>query len=149
MLLYTPDAAKTVGLSNKITLGSITGLTATAAGANTIYLSWSGVPGALGYNIYRSTDPNGTFVKITSAPTAATLYRDTTLTPDTNYYYQAEVAGGWKSSAVSAATGGTSGTASSDSTTPPPACISMGWAARQWLRCRTMERQHQRKSAVD
>ena len=112
MLLYTPDAAKTVGLSNKITLGSITGLTATAAGANTIYLSWSGVPGALGYNIYRSTDPNGTFVKISSAPTAATLYRDTTLTPDTNYYYQVEVAGGSKSSAVSAATGGTLGTAS-------------------------------------
>ena len=70
------------------------------------------MPGALGYNIYRSTDPNGTFVKISSAPTAATLYRDTSLTPDTNYYYQVEVAGGSKSSAVSAATGGTLGTAS-------------------------------------
>ena len=32
LLLYTPDAAKNVGLSNQITLGSITGLTATAAG---------------------------------------------------------------------------------------------------------------------
>ena len=112
MLLYTPDAAKTVGLSNKITLGQVTGLTATAAGANTIYLSWSGVSGALGYNIYRSTDPNGTFTKISSAPTAATLYRDTSLSPDTTYYYQVEVAGGSKSAAVSAATGGTSGTAS-------------------------------------
>jgi len=112
MLLYTPDAAKTVGLSNKITLGSITGLTATAAGANTIYLSWAGVPNALGYNIYRSTDPNGTFTKISSAPTAATLYRDTNLTPDTTYYYQVEVAGGSKSDAVSATTGGTLGTAS-------------------------------------
>lgn len=112
MLLYTPDAAKTVGLSNKITLGSITGLTATAAGANTVYVSWAGVPNALGYNIYRSTDPNGTFTKISSAPTAATLYRDTSLTPDTTYYYQVEVAGGSKSSVVSATTGGTSGTAS-------------------------------------
>lgn len=111
-LLYTSDAAKTVGLSNKITLGSITGLTAAAAGANTIYLSWTDVPKALGYNIYRSTDPNGTFVKISSAPTSATLYRDSNLSPDTTYYYQVEVAGGSKSSTVSATTGGTSGTAS-------------------------------------
>jgi hypothetical protein len=112
MLLYTPDAAKTVGLSNKITLGSITGLTATASGANTIYLSWSGVSGALGYNIYRSTDPNGAFTKISSAPTAATVFRDTNLTADTTYYYRVEVAGGSKSSVISATTGGTSGTAS-------------------------------------
>ncbi|KRE98868.1 hypothetical protein ASG89_28290 [Paenibacillus sp. Soil766] len=112
MLLYTPDAAKTVSLSNKITLGSISGLTATAAGENTIYVSWSGVSGTLGYNIYRSTDPNGTFVKINSAPTTARVYRDTNLTLDTIYYYQVEVAGGSKSSAVSAATGGTLGTAS-------------------------------------
>lgn len=112
MLLYTPDAAKTVGLSNKITLVSISGMTATAAGANTIYLSWSGVSGALGYNIYRSTDPSGTFTKISSAPTAATVYRDTNLTPDTTYYYQVEVAGGSKSAAVPATTGGTLGTAS-------------------------------------
>ena len=40
-LLYTPDAAKTVGLSNQITLGGITGLTATAAGSDTINLSWT------------------------------------------------------------------------------------------------------------
>lgn len=112
MLLYTPDAAESVGLSNKITLGSITGLTATAAGANTIYLSWAGVPNTLGYNIYRSTDPNGTFVKVSSAPTAATLYRDTNLTDVTTYYYQVEVAGGSKSSTVSATTGGISGTVS-------------------------------------
>lgn len=112
MLLYTPDSAKTGGLSNKITLGSISGLTATAAGANTIYLSWSDVPNALGYNIYRSTDPNGTFTKISSAPNAATVYRDTNLTPDTTYYYQVQVAGGSKSAAVPATTGGTSGTAS-------------------------------------
>jgi hypothetical protein len=106
-LLYTPDAAKTVGLSNKITLGSITGLTATAAGPNSIYLSWTGVPGALGYNIYRSTDPNGTFVKISSAPTASTVYRDSNLTVNTSYYYQVEVSGGAKSSEVTATTGNT------------------------------------------
>ena len=130
MLLYTPDAAKTVGLSNKITLGQVTGLTATAAGANTIYLSWSGVSGALGYNIYRPTDPNGTFTKISSAPTAATLYRDKGLTPGTTYYYQVEVAGGSKSAAVSAATGGTSGTASCKFSNAATGFLSMVLAAR-------------------
>jgi hypothetical protein len=106
-LLYTPDAAKMVGLSNKITLGSVAGLTAMASGPNSIYLSWSGVPGALGYNIYRSTAPDGTFVKINSAPVTATLYRDPNLTTNTIYYYQVEVSGGAKSSSVSATTGST------------------------------------------
>ena len=79
MLLYTPDAAKTVGLSNQITLGSVSGLAATAAGSATINLSWTAVSKALGYNIYRSTDPNGTFTKINSAPVTAASYSDTGL----------------------------------------------------------------------
>ncbi|UUZ80354.1 fibronectin type III domain-containing protein [Paenibacillus sp. P26] len=105
MLLYTPDAAKSVGLSNQITLGAITGLTATAAGANAINLNWTAVPKALGYNIYRSTDPNGTFTKINSVPVTAASYSDTGLTPNTIYYYQVGVSGGSMSSVVSAITG--------------------------------------------
>lgn len=104
-LLYTPDGAKAVGLGNKLTLGSLTGLTAAAAGPNSIYLSWTEVPGALGYNIYRSTDPNGAFVKLGSSPTTAALFRDSGLTADTSYYYQVEVSGGDKSAAVTAKTG--------------------------------------------
>ncbi|KRF41857.1 LamG-like jellyroll fold domain-containing protein [Paenibacillus sp. Soil787] len=107
MLLYTPDAAKTVGLSNQNNLGGITGLTATAAGAGTINLSWTAVTGALGYNIYRSTDANGTFTKINSAPITAASYSDTGLNPNTIYYYQVGAAGGSTSGAVSATTGGT------------------------------------------
>ena len=107
MLLYTPDAAKTVGLSNQITLGSVSGLAATAAGSAAINLSWTAVSKALGYNIYRSTDPNGTFTKINSAPVTAASYSDTGLTPNTIYYYQVGVSGGSTSAAVSAATGGT------------------------------------------
>jgi fibronectin type 3 domain-containing protein len=106
-LLYTPDAAKTVGLSNQITLGGITGLTATMTGSDTINLSWSAVSGALGYNVYRSTALDGTFTKINSAPITAVSYADTGLTPNTIYYYQVEVAGGSKSAVVSATTGGT------------------------------------------
>ncbi|QYR22777.1 fibronectin type III domain-containing protein [Paenibacillus sp. sptzw28] len=106
-LLYTPDAAKTVGLSNQITLGGITGLTATASGSTTIDLSWTAVSGALGYNIYRSTAADGTFTKINSEPLTSVSYSDTGLTPNTIYYYQVGVAGGSTSSVVSATTGGT------------------------------------------
>ncbi|WP_261301642.1 LamG-like jellyroll fold domain-containing protein [Paenibacillus andongensis] len=108
MLLYTPDAAKSVGLSNQITLGAITGLTATAAGANTISLSWNAVSGSLGYNIYRSTRFDGTYAKINSAPVSGTSYSSTGLDPDTIYYYKVGAAGGSASNAVSAQTGGTS-----------------------------------------
>ena len=81
-LLYTPDAAKTVGLSNQNILGGITGLTATMAGSDTINLSWTAVPGTLGYNVYRSTAPDGTFTKINSAPITAVSYADTGLTSE-------------------------------------------------------------------
>ncbi|KRE32653.1 LamG-like jellyroll fold domain-containing protein [Paenibacillus sp. Soil522] len=107
MLLYTPDAAKTVGLSNQITLAGITGLTATSAGSNTINLSWTAVPGALGYNIYRSTAADGVFTKLNSAPITAASYSSTGLNTNTIYYYQVGIAGGTTSSVVSATTGGT------------------------------------------
>ncbi|WP_307204969.1 LamG-like jellyroll fold domain-containing protein [Paenibacillus harenae] len=106
-LLYTPDAAKTVGLSNQKILGGITGLTATMAGSDTINLSWTAVPGALGYNVYRSTAVDGTYTKINSAPITTASYSDTGLTPNTIYYYQVGVAGGSTSAVVSATTGGT------------------------------------------
>ena len=64
-LLYTPDVAKAVGLSNQKILGGITGLTATAAGSDTVNLSWTAVSGALGYNIYRSTAPMGFIQRLT------------------------------------------------------------------------------------
>ena len=67
-LLSTPDAAKNVGLSNQKTLGGITGLTATAAGSDTINLSWTAVSGALGYNIYRSTAAMGLIQSLTMRP---------------------------------------------------------------------------------
>ncbi|MDQ0116799.1 LamG-like jellyroll fold domain-containing protein [Paenibacillus harenae] len=106
-LLYTPDAAIADGMSNKITLGGITGLTATMAGPDAINLSWTSVSGALGYNIYRSTEENGTYTQITSAPITTTSYSDTGLTPNTIYYYKVGVSGGPTSGVLSATTGGT------------------------------------------
>ncbi|WP_372661900.1 LamG-like jellyroll fold domain-containing protein [Cohnella sp.] len=106
-LLYTPDAAIADGLSNKISLGGITGLTATRAGSDTINFNWTAVPDALGYNIYRSTEENGTYTQINSAPITTTSYSDTSLTPNTIYYYKVRVSGGSTWAVVSATTGGT------------------------------------------
>ncbi|WP_127495691.1 Ig-like domain-containing protein [Paenibacillus glycanilyticus] len=106
MLLYTPDAAKTDGLSNRIILGNITGLKATIAGSDAINLSWTAVPDALGYNIYRSTEENGTYTQINSAPITTTSYSDTSLNPNTIYFYKVRVSGGSTFAVVSATTGG-------------------------------------------
>ncbi|MCR2804417.1 LamG-like jellyroll fold domain-containing protein [Paenibacillus soyae] len=105
-LLYTPDAAKADGVSNRIILDNITGLKATSTGSDAINLSWAAVPDALGYNIYRSTEENGTYTQINSAPIPTTSYSDTSLTPNTNYYYKVRVSGASTFAVVSAATGG-------------------------------------------
>jgi hypothetical protein len=83
-LLYTPDAAKVDGLSNRIVVGKVSGLTASKADSNAINLSWTAVPDTLGYNIYRTTSSDSGFTKITDAG----------LTLNTSYYYKVEVAGG-------------------------------------------------------
>lgn len=106
MLLYTPDAAKTVGLSNQKILGGITGLTATMAGSDTVNLNWTAVTGALGYNVYRSTAADGTYTKINSTPITGASYSSTGLDPNTIYYYKVSVAGGSTSGVVSETTGG-------------------------------------------
>ena len=62
-LLSTPDAAKNVGLSNQITLGAVSGLTAIAAGSAAINLSWTPGSKALGYNIYHLQRRIGTYSK--------------------------------------------------------------------------------------
>lgn len=105
-LLYTADAAKTVGLSNQKILADISGLTATMEGSTAINLGWMAVPGALGYNVYRSTAQDGTYIKLNSVPITTAFYNDTGLTPNTIYYYQVGIAGGSTSAVVSATTGG-------------------------------------------
>jgi len=63
-----------------------TGLTVTSAGYNSNKISWTAVPGATGYAIYRSTSASSGFVKITTR--TSTGYTDTGLTTGTTYYYQ-------------------------------------------------------------
>lgn len=100
-LPFTADAAKQEGTSNWKTLGVITGLTAKYEGQNAINLSWKAAANALGYNIYKSTSENGTYIKLTSAPIGQTSYTDTAVDPNTTYYYKVGVAGGMTSGPVS------------------------------------------------
>ena len=63
-----------------------TNLKAVSAGYNSDTLTWSAVPGATGYEIYRSTSDSSGFVTI--ATTSSTSYTDIGLTTGTTYYYQ-------------------------------------------------------------
>ena len=61
-------------------------LSATRVTDAQINLAWTGVPDALSYNIKRSTDSGGPYVTLASDITAS-RFGDTTITPDTIYYY--------------------------------------------------------------
>ncbi len=56
---------------------------------NAITLSWEKVPGVTGYEIYRSTEENGTYSKIkTIKKKSIVTFKDTKLAADTCYYYK-------------------------------------------------------------
>ena len=62
-----------------------TGLTATAAGANQINLSWTASSGATEYQILRSTTSGGPYTQVGTA--TGTTFSDTGLTCNTTYFY--------------------------------------------------------------
>ena len=67
------------------------GLAASAASATSIKLTWSAVPGATGYVIYRSTTSGGPFsfpANFDNACVETSLTDTTNLTTKTTYYYQ-------------------------------------------------------------
>ena len=53
-----------------------------------VYLAWTAVYGATGYNVYRSTSATGAYSKI--ATTTARTYSNANLTAGTSYYYKIE-----------------------------------------------------------
>jgi len=65
-----------------------TNLQAFSNSTNKINLSWNIVSEASGYNIYRSIDENGTFIKINPTVISQTEYSDDNVTPFTAYYYK-------------------------------------------------------------
>jgi hypothetical protein len=103
-LLYMPDEAKQN--MNRIVLDYIQHITATALSAQEIEIAWSAVPHALGYTIERSTTANGPFTKLVAEPLANPAFTDTSLQPNTTYYYKVSVAGGAATAPVFATTAG-------------------------------------------
>jgi len=63
-----------------------TGVSANINSAGDINITWSSVPNATGYNIYRSTTSSGTYTKIGTSPT--TSYIDYNVAAGTTYYYK-------------------------------------------------------------
>jgi hypothetical protein len=66
------------------------GLTATAADARTVDLSWNPAREAAGYRVLRATSLDGPFQEVTPRPITATTFRDENLTPRTTYAYQVQ-----------------------------------------------------------
>ena len=64
-----------------------TDLTGEALASSVIYLNWSAVNNATGYNLKRATNIDGSYETIASNITDLN-YQDTSLNADTNYYYK-------------------------------------------------------------
>ena len=97
-----------------------TGLAVTSEGNGTVGLSWGAVPGAAGYNLYRSPLTGGGFVKVNDAPLTGTSYSDTGLRNAQDVYYIVR--------AVDAK--GNESTASNEVRAMPH--LPIGWANLQW-----------------
>ena len=73
-------------VSAKPTLNAMTGVSASRAGYNSVNVSWSAVDGAEGYQIWRSTSADGSYVLLGS--TTKTSRVSTSLDCGTTYYYK-------------------------------------------------------------
>ena len=90
-------------------IGTPTGVRATATSTSSITVSWNSVSGATGYNIYRNI--SGSYTQVGTSTT--TSYTDTGLTADTTYYYRVTAS---TSAGESSQSGNVSATTSSIST---------------------------------
>lgn len=76
-------------VSFKIVPSTVTGLKAKKRATNYITLSWKKNASGSGYQIYRSTAPNGTYKKIKTISKNSTIsYKDTKRTAGQCYYYK-------------------------------------------------------------
>ena len=72
-----------------MTLGKVDTLTVDSSGYNKVKLTWSGVDGATGYRIYRSTSKTSGFTKIKSITTNSKVtYTNSGISCGTQYYYK-------------------------------------------------------------
>jgi hypothetical protein len=56
-------------------------------GNGIVDLEWNAVEGSDGYNVYRSTSPDGGFEKVNDDPVENTTFEDDEVTNDVTYYY--------------------------------------------------------------
>jgi fibronectin type 3 domain-containing protein len=87
-----------------------TGLAATPVSISQINLSWTASPGAISYNLKRSTSSGGPYVDVATSVNV-TSYADTGLTASTTYYYVVSAVNGSGESVASAQAGATTLTA--------------------------------------
>ena len=95
------------------------GLAATAT-SGSVSLTWSGVSGAAGYDVYRSPVSGGGYVKVNDAPLTATAFTDSGLENGVLQYYVVR--------ALDAA--GNESAASNEVSARPH--LTIGWANLQW-----------------
>ena len=85
----TVNVDKTDFVEKAVTLGKVDALTVASTGYNKVKLTWSGVDGATGYRIYRSTSKTSGFTKIKSITTNSKVtYTNSGLSCGTTYYYK-------------------------------------------------------------
>lgn len=115
------------------TLGPVTSVAATDTSCDAVQVSWSALPGADSYEVYRNTvDDGGTATSLGS--TAMTSFNDNTATPDVTYYYFVQASNTCGAGALSASDAGTAsgdGVAPANFTASDNLCdrVSLNWDA--------------------
>lgn len=85
----TVNVDKTDFVDKAVTLGKVDTLTVASSAYNKVKLTWSGVDGATGYRIYRSTSKTSGFTKIKSITSNSKVtYTNSGLSCGTTYYYK-------------------------------------------------------------
>ncbi|CAN5256511.1 hypothetical protein BH11PLA2_BH11PLA2_11050 [soil metagenome] len=80
------DGAIANAVTGSTRLAAVTTLTFSSVNSNSVVLNWTAVAAATGYRIERSPD-NTTFTSV-GTTTAAVTFTDSTVSPETEYYYR-------------------------------------------------------------
>lgn len=86
--VYTVDSIGNTSTTRRTTVVNST-IKAVSASYNKIKVSWYSVPGASGYEVYRSTSSTGTYSRVGTVTSGSTVsYTNSDVTTGTNYYYK-------------------------------------------------------------
>ena len=89
MVTVTVNVDKTEMVSNVLSLDKVATLTTKSKAYNKVTLTWSGVDGATGYRVYRSTSKTSGFKKIKSITSSSKVtYTNSNIACGTTYYYK-------------------------------------------------------------